>query len=68
MKKRISLATPDLSGDEERYVVDAIRSSWISSTGNYIDRFEMEFAELYGANSAIGVCKLYFFRNTAVTE
>jgi perosamine synthetase len=50
------LAAPDLSGNEERYVVDAIRSSWISSTGAYVDRFEREFAELCGTRAAVGVC------------
>ena len=29
---RLPVAAPDLGGNEERYVVDAIRSSWISST------------------------------------
>jgi perosamine synthetase len=50
------VATPDLGGNEEAYVVDAIRSSWISSTGPYVDRFERTFAELCGTRAAIGVC------------
>lgn len=53
---RIPVAAPDLSGNEEKYVVDAIRSSWISSTGPYIDRFERQFADLCGTRAAIGVC------------
>lgn len=52
----IPVAAPDLSGNEERYVVDAIRSSWISSSGAYVQRFEKEFAEHFGAHTAIGVC------------
>ena len=52
---RIPVAKPDLSGNEEKYVVDAIRSTWISSIGPYIQRFENEFAELCGTNTAIGV-------------
>lgn len=52
----IPVAAPDLSGNEERYVVEAIRSSWISSTGPFIQRFEREFAELCGAGAAIAVC------------
>lgn len=52
----IPVARPDLSGNEEKYVVDAIRSSWISSTGLYVERFEREFAELNGTNGAIGLC------------
>lgn len=53
---RIPVAAPDLSGNEEKYVVEAIRSSWISSTGKFITQFEHEFAELCGTGSAIAVC------------
>src|SRR5512140_490887 len=54
--RKIPVASADLSGDEEKYVVDAIRSSWISSTGAYISRFESEFAGLCGARTTVGVC------------
>jgi perosamine synthetase len=54
-KPMIPVSAPDLTGNEERYVADAIRSSWISSTGVYIDRFEREFAEACGTGSAIAV-------------
>jgi perosamine synthetase len=53
--ERIPVGAPDLGGNEEKYVVDAIRSSWISSTGKYIQRFETEFAELCGTKAAISV-------------
>jgi perosamine synthetase len=52
----IPVAQPDLTGNEEKYVVDAMRSSWISSTGPYITRFEEEFASLCRTRTAIGVC------------
>src|SRR5262245_11345629 len=52
---RIPVAAPDLSGNEEKYLVDALRSSWISSTGPYVAQFEREFAMVCGAESAIGV-------------
>lgn len=53
--ERIPVAAPDLSGDEERNVVDAIRSSWISSTGAYLDRFESKFADICESDAALGV-------------
>lgn len=53
---RIPVAAPDLSGNEERYAVEAIRSSWISSSGPFIKQFEDQFASLCGAQAAIGVC------------
>lgn len=52
----IQVAAPDLSGNEERYVVEAIRSSWVSSTGSFVERFEREFAALCETKAAIGVC------------
>ena len=56
MSVRIPVASTDLGGNEERYVVDAIRSSWISSTGPYLSRFEREYAAACGASSAVAVC------------
>lgn len=53
---KIPLAAPDLSGNEERYVAEAIRSSWISSTGSFIQRFEKEFAGLCGTRTSLTVC------------
>jgi perosamine synthetase len=52
---RIPVAKPDLSGNEEQYVLEALRSSWISSTGPFVTRFEKEFAALCGTRGALGV-------------
>src|SRR6476661_6359846 len=53
---RIPVAAPDLTGNEEKYVLEALRSSWISSTGPFIDRFEREFAAVNGTRTSLGVC------------
>jgi perosamine synthetase len=53
---RIPLAAPDLSGNELAYVTDAIQSSWISSIGPYVERFEEEFASLCGTRAALSIC------------
>jgi perosamine synthetase len=55
-ERRIPVAAPDLSGNEEAYVGEAIRSSWISSTGPFVERFEREFAAVSGTSTALGVC------------
>jgi len=55
-RKRIEVSVPDLQGNEEAYVVDAIRSTWISSTGRYVSTFERLFAEMAGTEQAISVC------------
>lgn len=51
--RRIRIAAPDLTGNEEAYVVEAVRSGWVSSTGAFIDRFEREFAARCGTRHAV---------------
>ena len=51
----IPVATTDLGGNEERYVSEAIRSTWISSSGAFLTRFEREFAEACGSRFCLGV-------------
>ncbi|EBW3224724.1 DegT/DnrJ/EryC1/StrS aminotransferase family protein, partial [Salmonella enterica subsp. enterica serovar Ago] len=41
----IPVYQPALSGKEKEYVNDCIDSTWISSKGSYIQRFEKKFAE-----------------------
>ena len=55
LTSRLPIARPDLGGNEEDYVVAAVRSSWISSTGAFLARFEKEFAQLCGTRHAIAV-------------
>ena len=52
---QVPIASVDVGGQEERYVLDALRSSWISSTGAYIGRFESEFARLVAGHRVIAV-------------
>lgn len=52
---RIFLAEPDLAGNEKKYVSDAIDSTWISSSGTYLNRFEHEFAGRCDAKFALAV-------------
>ena len=46
---------PCLEGRELEYVTDAVRSGWVSSLGNYVSRFEKEFADFCGTKHAITV-------------
>ncbi|MBI5692930.1 MAG: DegT/DnrJ/EryC1/StrS family aminotransferase [Verrucomicrobia bacterium] len=52
MKFDIPLARPDLSGNEESYALEALRSGWIGH-GDFIARFEREYAEMCGTRAAI---------------
>lgn len=51
--KTIPVSQPNLDGNERQYVLDCLDSSWISSIGSYIDRFETEFAAYVGCRHAI---------------
>ena len=51
--KFLPLAIPDLSGNEEKYLNSCLKSSWISSKGIFIDRFEKKFAEFTDTKYAI---------------
>lgn len=55
-KALIPVAKPDLRGMEETYLVEALRSTRISSSGPFLDRFESEFAAHCEASNAIAVC------------
>jgi perosamine synthetase len=53
---KIPVYKPDLSGNERQYVLECVDSTWISSIGGFIDRFERAVAEVTGAAHAIAVC------------
>jgi len=47
------VSEPNLCGNEEKYVLDCLRSTWISSRGEYIHKFEEAFAEYVGTQHAV---------------
>ncbi len=53
---RISVCEPFLNGNEEKYVMDAVSTGWISSSGSYVTRFEDEFSRYCGVAHGIAVC------------
>ncbi|MEM3549519.1 MAG: DegT/DnrJ/EryC1/StrS aminotransferase family protein, partial [Candidatus Bathyarchaeia archaeon] len=53
--RKIPVAEPVLSGNEEKYVTECIRTNWISSKGKFIDLFEEKFASYIGVKHAIAV-------------
>lgn len=55
-EKSIPVCEPLLAGNERKYVLDAIESGWISSSGKYIGLFENAFAEYIGVKHGIAVC------------
>ncbi len=57
------LAMPQLSGNEYRYLMEAFLSSWISSSGKYIEMFEGGFSTFcgmkYGVATSNGTTALH---------
>ncbi len=53
--RRIPVAEPSLSGNELRYVSECVTTSWISSQGPFVRRFENDFAAKTGARYALAV-------------
>lgn len=53
--KNIPVYQPSLSGREKEYVLDCLDSTWISSKGSYINRFEQGFAEKINVKHATSV-------------
>lgn len=54
--KFLPVAEPDLSGNEKKYVMDCLDSTWISSLGKYISEFETKFSAYCGSQHGISVC------------
>ncbi len=53
MSLRYPVARPVWAGNEEQYVLDCLRSTRISSSGPYLERFEAAFAGHCGARHAL---------------
>ena len=55
MNEFIPISVPSITEKEISYVNDAVKSTWISSLGKYIDRFEEEFAAFCDARYAVAL-------------
>jgi perosamine synthetase len=54
--KFIPVCEPLLDGNELKYVNDAVKTGWISSSGKYVTAFEEKFAQYCGADYAVSAC------------
>jgi perosamine synthetase len=52
----IPVYQPYFTGKEKQYVNECIDKTWISSKGEFISRFETQFADYIGVNHATTVC------------
>lgn len=56
MEKFIPLSIPNFEGNEEKYVMDAVKQGWVSTGGAYITRLEEQLAE-YLDVPAVAACQ-----------
>ncbi len=54
-KSHFPVAVPNLGGNEFKYLTDAFLSTWISSAGYYIDKFEDKFSSYSDCEYGIAV-------------
>lgn len=52
---KLWLSSPTMHGDEEKYVTEAIRTNWVSTIGENIDKIEEEIAALIGVKHAVAL-------------
>lgn len=55
MEEQIKLSLPHLAGNENKYVKDAIDSTWITPLGPYVNRFEELLDEYLGENNVMAL-------------
>lgn len=54
-KFKIPVYRPDLSGNEKKYVNECLDTSWISSRGSFVSKFEENFSEYIDVAKATSV-------------
>jgi perosamine synthetase len=52
----LPLAVPDLSGNEAAYLAECVRSTYVSSVGPFVGRFERDLAARADAAGAVTTC------------
>ncbi|GGH64378.1 putative pyridoxal phosphate-dependent aminotransferase EpsN [Paenibacillus silvae] len=53
--KRIFLASPHMSGKEQKYINDAFVTNWVAPLGPNVDAFEKEVAKYAGSTAAVAL-------------
>lgn len=62
----IPVNTPLLDGNEEKYLLECVRTGWISSEGPFVARFEEQFAARVGRKHGVAVANGSVAIDTAV--
>lgn len=56
MSDQIPVYAPNLSGNEKKYVMECLESTWISSKGRFISEFEQSFSRYTNVKYSASVC------------
>ena len=54
-EKKVWLASPTMHGEEKKWIMDAIETNWVSTTGENINEVERQIAEMIGVKYAVGL-------------
>lgn len=54
-QQSIQLHEPTFRGNEKKYLIECIDSTFVSSVGKYVDEFELRMKEYTGANFAVAI-------------
>ena len=54
-KPPVALHEPQFAGNEWQYVKECLDTGWVSSVGQFVDRFERELCNFTGASHAVAV-------------
>ena len=52
----VPLYRPSLKGNEKRYVLECLETSWVSGRGSFVVEFERQFAAEIGGGHALATC------------
>ncbi len=55
MSYKYPVYQPNLSGNEKKYVLECLDSTWISSKGKFIKKFEENFSKFTGIKNSVAV-------------
>lgn len=55
IQKKIYLASPHLSGEEQKYLKEAFETNWIAPLGPNVNQFELELGEYIGGLHAVAL-------------
>ena len=56
MRTPVPLHAPRFLGNEKKYLVDCIESTYVSYVGHYVTRFEEQLCQFTGSKHAVAVC------------